>query len=145
MISTCVWLSYEGEGVWCENSSEDTIKEMHLNRFLHSVYPYLQRKTEKSITNSKMENIPVNVNKLIKKPGEIGIGDNWELLISQKIILSWNDCRARKMLRDSSINHLLSANSLHASHGGRGRLDEDTHIEPVLLGIRYKWNVFWLQ
>lgn len=49
---------------------------MHLNRFLHSVYPYLQRKTEKSITNSKMENIPVNVNKLIKKPGEIGIGDN---------------------------------------------------------------------
>ncbi|TNN71361.1 hypothetical protein EYF80_018439 [Liparis tanakae] len=31
---------------------EDTIKEMHVNCFLYSVYPYLQRQTEKRITKS---------------------------------------------------------------------------------------------
>lgn len=42
----------------------------------YSVNPYLQRNTERdgSLTNRKTENtFLVNVNKLIRKPGEIGI------------------------------------------------------------------------
>lgn len=111
---------------------------------LYSVYPYLLRETE------RWKTFLVNVNKLIRKPGEIGMYDNWELVIF-KVVLSWNDCRARRI--PSASRHVKATVCFQPTvcmlfMEGSGRLDE----RGTLFSQRQKYwahtvvnNVFWLQ
>lgn len=58
-------------------------REMHLKCILYSVNPYLQRNTEREMGGSQLERqkktFLVNVNKLIRKPAEIGIYNNCDI------------------------------------------------------------------